>query len=569
MAYLKSLLKKSVLIGKKRTAKFPALAIDHALKTLGIKITDIDVITTPWDTAAMRWQTRWHLLRRFPLSLNLARPKAIATHGIGLLFSRQVIKHNLKKLYPGIELPRIVGVGHHHSHASFYHVSPFDDATVLVMDGYGDNCSSSVYIGEGDTLKQVWKNRVMDSMGMVYTLISNYLGFAQFGDEGKVMGLSAYGKDTYLEQMRDLVELLPDGQYSVNMAYFDYDKYGFIRPFKQKFFDIFGPANPPKAELTQRHMDIAYALQVMLEEVMLHVVNSLSLKYPSKNLVLSGGVAMNCVATARIIRETSYERVWVPPCASDTGVPLGSAIWHHHHNLEHPRTFEITKAYYGLSYSDEQIESALKEAGLTFTKMDSAGIIDKVSDDLQEGRIIAWFQGGFEMGPRALGNRSILADPRRAEMKDIINARVKHREAFRPFAPAVLIEHASEYFEIDQPDPFMTIAPRVRPEKANEIPAVVHVDNTARFQTVEKEANPPYYNLIEAFGKKTGVPILLNTSFNKQEPIVARPEEAISCFLRTDMDVLVLGHYYITDRNELSIKKAYSNFKKLEEILNK
>ena len=552
---------------EKRTSRFPEMAIKKAFETLGIGLSDIDAITTPWNTSAMRWQTRWHLVRRFPISLNLLRKGAVPTHGIGLLYSKFVIKKNLQRMFPGQTLPKIEGTGHHDAHAAFYYVSPFEDATILVMDGYGDNCSTSVYVGNGNELKQVYKNRVFDSIGMIYSIISNYLGFAQFGDEGKVMGLSAYGNDTYLERMKDLVHLHDDGTYSINMSYFSHDKYGYLKPFTQKFYDTFGPASAPKAEMTQRHMDLSYALQVMLEDVMLHVVNGLAKKYPSKNLVLSGGVAMNCVATARIIRETDYDRIWLPPCASDTGVPLGSAIHYAHHNMKQSRGFEITKAYYGLSYSDTEIEKAIQEAGVTANKMDPVSLIDKVSDDLQDGKIIAWFQGGFEMGPRALGNRSILADPRRAEMKATINARVKYREAFRPFAPAVLYEHASEFFEINQPDPFMTIAPRVRPEMADKIPAVVHVDNTARFQTVEKEANPPYYKLIEAFGKKTGVPILLNTSFNKQEPIVASPAEAISCFLRTEMDILVLGNYYITDRNQPAIDKAYKEFGELEKTI--
>ncbi|MEQ1713589.1 MAG: carbamoyltransferase C-terminal domain-containing protein, partial [Hyphomicrobium sp.] len=279
-----------------------------------------------------------------------------------------------------------------------------------------------------------------------------------------------------------------------------------------------------------------------------------------KQLVLAGGVALNCVANARILEMTDIERIWVPPCASDTGAPLGAALWHHHQTHGKPRTFELTHPFYGLAYTDDDIARALSEAGLHAERMTEATLMPRVAADLAAGKIVGWFQGRFEMGPRALGNRSILADPRNAAMRDVINAKIKQRENFRPFAPAVLIEHAAEYFFIDQPDPFMTIAPCIRPEKAHLIPAAVHADGTGRIQTVERAANPRYYGIIEAFGKLTGVPVLLNTSFNRQEPIVATPAEAISCYLRTGMDVLVLGDFYIADRNTAAIGQANADF---------
>jgi carbamoyltransferase len=254
----------------------------------------------------------------------------------------------------------------------------------------------------------------------------------------------------------------------------------------------------------------------------------------------------------------------VPPCASDTGAPLGSALWHHHQTLGHARTYELTHAFLGLAYSDEEIGRALDAAGLRYQRLDEPELLARVARDLADSKIVGWFQGRFEIGPRALGNRSILASPLRLEIKDIINRRVKFREPFRPFAPAALEERAAEYFEIAAPDPFMTLAPRVRPEKTHEIPAVVHVDGTARLQTVDRRTNPRFHALIEAFAALTGVPVLLNTSFNKQEPIVARPEEAISCFLRADMDVLVLGDCYSTDRNPDAVARARAAFRVLE-----
>jgi carbamoyltransferase len=344
------------------------------------------------------------------------------------------------------------------------------------------------------------------------------------------------------------------------MDYFSYPTYGELRPFKRKFYDTFGPPRAPGAPLDDRHKSIAFALQKTTEDVILHIVRHIASKNGQRRLVLTGGVALNCVANARILEMTDIERIWVPPCASDTGAPLGAALWHHHQTLGKPRSFELKHPFYGIAYPDAEIEAALVKAGLVAERMAEHALMRRVAADLAAGRIVGWFQGRFEMGPRALGNRSILADPRHASMRDVINAKIKHRESFRPFAPAVLIEHARDFFFIDQPDPFMTIAPCIRPDKAHLIPAAVHADGTGRIQTVERSANPRYYGIIEAFGKLTGVPVLLNTSFNRQEPIVSSPDEAISCYLRTGMDVLVLGDYYVADRNATAVGRAEAAF---------
>jgi carbamoyltransferase len=348
----------------------------------------------------------------------------------------------------------------------------------------------------------------------------------------------------------------PEGGYAVNMAYFSYDTFGQLRPFRRKFIDTFGPARAAHEPLTDQCRDLAFALQTVTEEVILHVVRALLRKFPQRDLCMAGGVALNCVANAKILEMTDVRRVWVPPCASDTGAPLGSALWHYHHTLGHARGFELRHAFYGQQYSEARIERALRAAGLSYQRIPEAQLLRRVAQDLADGRIVGWFQGRFEMGPRALGNRSILADPRRPEMRDVLNAKVKKREPFRPFAPAVLIERASEFFEIDQPDPFMTLAPRVRPAKRDVIPAAVHVDGTGRIQTVERSANPRYYALIEEFGRLTGVPVLLNTSFNRKEPIVASPEDAIACYLKSEMDVLVLGDFYTTDRGPEAVRES-------------
>jgi carbamoyltransferase len=362
------------------------------------------------------------------------------------------------------------------------------------------------------------------------------------------MALAAFGEDTYVERFRDVVRPTPDGGYAVDMSYFDYDAFGQLRPMRRKFVEAFGEARARHEPITDQHRDLAFALQAVSEEIILHIVRAQLGKFPQRDLVMTGGVALNCVANGKILEHTDVRRIWVPPCASDTGAPLGSALWHYHQTLGQPRKFELTHPFYGRAYSDDQVQRALQAAGLRYQRFEEGALLRRVAQDLADGRIVGWFQGRFEMGPRALGNRSILADPRRAEMRDILNAKVKKREGFRPFAPAVLVERSAEYFEIGQPDPFMTLAPRVRADKLSVIPAAVHVDGTGRIQTVERSANPRYWGLIEAFGRLTGVPVLLNTSFNRKEPIVARPEDAIACYLEGGMDVLVLGDFYTTDR---------------------
>ena len=374
------------------------------------------------------------------------------------------------------------------------------------------------------------------------------------------MGLAAYGEPTYRDAFRDVIHLTSDGRYQINMSYFDYDSYGLSRPFRQAFFDRFGPPRNPSDELTEHHKDLAFALQSRVEEAILHVARGLLQDFPSRNLCLVGGVALNCVANARVLAESGFKRVWIPPNASDTGATFGSTLWRYHQDLGQPRRFELRSASYGKSYTDTAIESALDRMGMRNERLPDEELQRRVAADLANGKIVAWFQGRFEIGPRALGNRSILADPRRAEMKDILNRRVKHREPFRPFAPAVLRERISEWFQFDQADPFMTMAPKVVPGKEAMIPAAVHADHTGRIQTVDAEANPRYHGVIREFERITGVPVVLNTSFNRQEPIVASPEQAISCFLRTDMDVLVMGNYYSTDRNSQATQIAADAF---------
>lgn len=533
----------------KKTKKFPKHSLAAAFGGLDLSISDIDAITVPWDVGRLRRTALRLLARRFPASLCLLAPSSHASQQNRIMVLNRYLAGELRKRFGRVRLPPMINVGHHDSHAAVFFASPFEEALVLVMDGYGDDSSSTAYLGRGNRLERQWSTDLLNSVGLVYTFLTEHLGFAGFGDEGKVMALAAFGEDTYVERFRDVIHPTPDGGYAVNMSYFSYDAFGQLRPFRRKFYDVFGPPRAPHEPITDQCRDLAFALQAVTEEVILHIVRGLLARFPDRQLVMAGGVALNCVANAKILEHTDVRRIWVPPCASDTGAPLGSALWHYHQRLGHPRGFELRHPFYGKAYGERHIERALQAAGLRYRRFEDTGqLLRRVAQDLADGRIVGWFQDRFEMGPRALGNRSILADPRRPDMKDVLNHKVKKREPFRPFAPAVLIERAGEYFEIDQPDPFMTLAPRVRPDKRGVIPAAVHVDGTGRIQTVERAANERYYGLIEEFGRLTGVPVLLNTSFNRREPIVASPEEAVSCYLRTGMDVLVLGDFYTTDR---------------------
>ncbi len=533
---------------EKHTRKFPFGSLEAAFDDQGLGVEDIDVITTPWDMRLVRRNMFLAMAEGFPATLNLVPPSArphISTmivavpNGIrwGLLWHFGFHK----------KLMQIVQVKHHDAHAAIFFASPFEEAAVLVMDGHGDETAQSAYAGKGNRLERLWMSEVYDSLGFLYTAVTAYLGFKPFA-EGTVMALAGTGKPTYADRFSELVRLEPEGRFSINRSLISYDTHGIKKPFKDWFTEAFGPRRQYDEPITDRHRDLAFALQATVEDTILHVARALLKQHPSRNLCLTGGVALNCVANARILEDTDYEQVWVPPCASDSGAPLGSALWHHHQTLGAQRGFELKHSFCGQDYSEAEILRALDAAGLPYRRMNEDELTSAVARDIAAAKIVAWFQGRAELGPRALGNRSILADPRDPAMKDRINVRVKHREPFRPFAPAILEERASEFFEIEQIDPFMTMAPKVRPEKAALIPAGLHVDGTARIQTVDRATNPRFYRVIEKFAELTGVPVVLNTSFNLKEPIVQTPEDAISCFLRTQMDVLVLGDFYITDR---------------------
>lgn len=545
----------------KHTLKYPRMALDALFGAGGsMQLSDIDVITCPWDMKLIRRSLLGAVISDLPHSLNLARPEAHRTHTIGIFNVPNRLRVGLWHQFGPQRLPPIVQVAHHESHAGVFFVSPFEEAAVLVTDGYGDDGATSAWRGRGNRIEKRWSDPMFDSLGMLYTCVSEHIGFPFF-QEGTVMALAAMGSPTYKEKFKDLVRLKPGGRIEINKAYIKYPTHGLIEPFKQNFYDLFGPRRKRDEPLTAHHHDIAWALQHWTEEALLHMTREMHRVQKTKNLVISGGVALNCVANARILRETDFERVWVPPVASDTGVCFGSALYHWHQNLGNKRTFELTHAFYGKAFTENDIVRALDAAGLKYQRMEEGALLKRVAHDLSQQRIVGWFQGRAEIGPRALGNRSILSSATSNKMKDQINARIKHREPFRPFAPVVLFERLGEFFEYEHPDPFMTVAPKIRPEKIALIPAAAHVDGTGRIQTIDRKSNPRYYGVIEEYAKITGIPVILNTSFNRQEPVVNSPEHAISCYLRTDMDRLVLGDYYVDDRNEAAIKRAFERFK--------
>ena len=544
---------------EKHTQAFPVQSLEAAFAASGLGIGNIAAITVPWDTRQLWNSFTTAVMERMPASLNLVRPSAHALQDSRAVFMSLRVKTELRRFFGVKKMPPIIEIPHHDSHAASFFMSPFEDAAVLVMDGYGDIAATSAYTGAGNRLERLWQLGFFDSLGALYTSMTMHLGFKPF-EEGTVMALAACGGPAYAAKAKELIHLLPHGQFALNRDYISVDTHGLYRPFTRKFYETFGPARRRHEPLTDHTRDMAFALQAVTEDAILHIVRDLATRTRSRNLCLSGGVALNCVANARILRDTPFECIWVPPCASDTGAPIGAALYQYHQHYGRKRNFEMTHAFYGMEYSDAEIVRALDAAGLAYRRMSEGELVAQTARNLADQKIVGWFQGRFEMGPRALGNRSILSDSRSLAVKDMINARIKHREAFRPFAPAVLIERARDYFELDQQDPFMTMAPRVRPDKVAIIPAAVHVDGTGRIQTVDRQSNPRYYGVIEAFEKLTGVPVILNTSFNRHEPIVSRPEEAISCYLRTDMDVLVLGDYYVTDRNGAAVARANAAF---------
>jgi carbamoyltransferase len=401
-------------------------------------------------------------------------------------------------------------------------------------------------------------------------MICEFIGYTQYGDEGKVMGLAPYGKDTYCDEVNQIVTLDDDG-FRLDLSYFKPlgsnegmqvladGTVKLARHYSERMVKLHGEPRRPHADITQRDMDLAFALQHRFEEVFFHLLNQLHRQVPLENLAMAGGCALNSVANGKIFDRTPFRRTYIQPAAGDEGLAIGAALHTYHSVLRQPRRYELKNSYLGPEFCDSLIQSALQSAGLPHHKMDRAALLDAVADEIAAGNAVGWFQGRMEWGPRALGNRSIVAHPGLPGMKDILNARIKHREWFRPFAPSILAEYQNEYFEHDHPSPFMLHVYRIRPDKRKQLCAVNHVDNTGRLQTVTRDENPLYYDLISAFHRRTGIPVVLNTSFNENEPIVCTPEDAIDCFQRTRMDVLAIGPFLVAKNHSLSERRMASS----------
>lgn len=447
-------------------------------------------------------------------------------------------------------------VEHHRAHmASAFFASPFDEAAVLSVDGFGDFCSAMWGVGRGNHFDVRGAVRFPHSLGIFYTAFTQFLGFPNYGDEYKMMGLAAYGEPRHATQVRQVVNTL-GGECRLNLPFFTHHDEGVEmswaggeprlgKIFSHKMTEVFGEPRTPGSEIRQEHSDLAASVQLVLEENYFALVNHVQRQTGMGAICLAGGVALNCVANGMIFERSDFRDVYVQPAAHDAGTAIGAALYVQHEKLRRPRGEGMRHVYYGPEYSDAEIEVSCAGAGAMGLKLREDELIAQTAAAIAEGKIVGWFQGRMEFGPRALGNRSILADPRRPEMKDVLNSRIKYREPFRPFCPSVLADAASEYFETAYPSPFMVMAYKIRPEKRSLIPAVTHGDGTGRLQTVEDAVNPLYAKLIRRFGDLTGVPVLLNTSFNENEPIVNTPAQAIDCFLRTRMDVLAIGSYLL------------------------
>ena len=541
---------------RKHFGGFPALAVKACLDAVGAKISDIDHVAVGQDSDANLAKKVQYALANPTKILNFIRlrqrkesmrdvrsllAKALEVDPAQLRFQEHHLEHHIAHI------------------ASAYYCSPWEKAAGFSYDGSGDFVSTMMARCEGNDIEVLERVFLPHSLGSVYTMICEFIGYSKYGDEGKVMGLAPYGKnkDAYRDVLSKIVaprnsgfqldlsyfkplgsnagmQVLPDG--TVRLA----------RHFSDRMEELFGKPRRPHSEITQRDMDLAFALQQRFEEIFFHLLNHLHQKVPCDNLAMAGGCALNSVANGKLFDQTPFRRTYIQPAAGDEGLAIGAALHTYHSVLQQPHRHELKNSYLGPEFSDSRIESSLKKAGLNYRKLERAPLLEAVAEQIAAGNVIGWFQGRMEWGPRALGNRSILAHPGLPNMKDVLNARIKHREWFRPFAPSILADYQHEYFEHDHPSPFMLHVYKIRPEKRKLLCAVNHVDDTGRLQTVARDENPLYYDLIAAFHRKTGIPVVLNTSFNENEPIVCTPEEAIDCFQRTRMDVLAIGPFLVT-----------------------
>ena len=537
----------------KHWAGFPSEAIKFCLQEAGVSLADVDYICIGRDPKAKFFNKVIYLFK------NILKKNTLLFDRIRNSKKIKSIERELSEISGLSESeikPKIKNVEHHRSHlASAFFASPFDQAAILSIDGSGDFTTTMIAVGKGNQIEVLDSIDFPVSAGLFYTAFTQYLGFPHYGDEYKVMGLAPYGKRNYVNEIRNILHFNEDGLFSWDAGYFanpneiklDYDTHipNISILYAQKMIDTFGPARQAGEELTQKHKDIAASVQRVCEELILHILNHLQKRTGMKNICIAGGVAQNSVANGKIIEQTKFEHLYIPSAGHDAGISMGCAMYVYNHVLKQKRAPAIYSAYTGSKFSNDEIEKFLIEKEIKYERLDDEKLFDKITDKLIEPGVVGWFSGRAEFGPRALGARSIIADPRNEKAKDLLNAKIKRRESFRPFAPSILREYVAEYFTKVEDVPFMEKVFPIKPEKHSVIPAVTHADGTGRLQTVDKTVSPRYYNLIERFRQKTGVPILLNTSFNENEPIVNTPAEALDCFLRTQMDMLVLENCVI------------------------
>ncbi len=547
----------------KHWAGFPVQAISWCLKEAGVTIADVEIIALNSNPKARLWAKIGYTLAQRPkFSYLLER----LNHRRQRLDLRQYFAAHLQPLASSA---RIYPVEHHRTHlASAFYCSPFTKAAVMSIDGFGDFCSTAWGIGSGTEIKTHKEVLFPHSLGIFYQAMTQYLGFPAYGDEYKIMGLAPYGKAEFKSEMAQLIHRTNDG-YELDLKYFRHHREKmnfqwhdgvpkFDALYSQDLEELFGPARRPGSELTQRHKDLAYCVQDCYESVVFDLLAQWHKTTGLDDLALAGGCAMNSVANGRLYDNTGFRRVYVQPAAGDAGGALGAALCAQADSTEGLHRSPMLHAAWGPQFTNDEINVLLKTQeteliaqAVQICQYDAEGLLcEAVASLLSEGGIVGWFQGRMEWGPRALGQRSILADPRRGDMREILNLKIKRRESFRPFAPSILRECVGEWFEYDADVPFMMKVFTIRAERRDQVPAVTHVDGSGRLQTVSREHNERYYRLIKCFATKTGVPMLLNTSFNENEPIVCRPQEALDCFLRTGMDCLVLNDFVLRRAKE-------------------
>jgi carbamoyltransferase len=556
----------------KHCAGFPVEAVRYCLEAAGVASEEVDHIGISRDPSAHLHKKILFTAQRAARSLGSSgssrvEHQPVETKGQGIF--RQVadrLSNAAKVRDLKDDLAKALGVGksslrakfhnveHHRAHlASSFYVSPFERAALLSIDGFGDFVSTMWGEGRGNSIEVLGQVEYPHSTGILYTATTQFLGFPHYGDEGKVMGLAPFGEPRYMEEFRDIIRTDEGGRFRLNLDYFRHHTEGVEmswdegspligRIFSDEYVKRFGPAREKSQPLTNRERDMAASLQLRLEEVAFHILNHLHDVTGLTDLGLSGGVAYNSVMNGKILLKTPFKRVFVQPAAGDSGTALGVCYKIYHGILRQPRSFVMEGAYTGPEFSDAEIRAELKNSNLEFETYSDSEVTRRAARDIADGAVVGWFQGRMEFGPRALGNRSIVVDPRRASMKDVLNDRIKKREPFRPFAPSILEEQVGEYFEQTHPSPAMLMVYQVKPDRRALIPAVTHVDGSGRLQTVTREINPRYYQLIADFFELTGVPVILNTSFNENEPVVCTPRHAIDCFIKTRMDVLYLGN---------------------------